>query len=76
MRSTLILLPLMALLSSVLGAPAPNKCGYNPDKPDWKPKWKDGKPDITTSAPVNPKINERAVPDPKEEVELEVRIDC
>jgi hypothetical protein len=77
MRSTLIFLPLLAVVSSVLAAPTPNKCGWKPEKPDWKPKWKpDGKFDPKQPVPDPSRINERGVPNPFDEVELVQRIDC
>lgn len=51
MRSTLMLLPLLALAGSVLAAPTP-KCGWRPGS----------KPDITKPLPEPAKINHRAAP--------------
>lgn len=51
MRSTMILLPLVALLSSVFAAPT-TKCGWRPGS----------KPDITKPVPEPARINHRAAP--------------
>lgn len=76
MRSTLIFLPLLAVVSSVLAAPTPKCNGWKPgkpEKPDWKPKWP-----LDVKLPIDDpqRINTRAVPDITHEVELMQRIDC
>ena len=65
MRSTLILLSMLALVSSIVAAPTPSKwCG-------WKPH--DEKPD---TVPDPARINERAVPNAKTTINPPKMINC